>query len=448
MGPVLNGSGNPGFLGDGRLYVDKNKTLSNTNPGEKFLVIKSLDEKKNLSIVSPMFIDTVVKAAANGEVVKTVKLRDGTILVQTKNVQQAKNLIKLINIAKEIPVSVEEHKTLNFSRGVVWCPDLKFSSDYEILETLKPVGVTAIYRVKKRGFQRSNNPQLIGNETKENNTQNIQPDKEVKLYTPIVSEEDSGLYFLTFNTPRPPDEIRIGYLSVKVKPYENNPMRCFKCLQFGHTKLRCKDEEEKCGNCGETAHLNGEGVEKCLNKKFCVNCKTSEHNSVDKSCPLFKQEKEIQALRAQKQISYGEAKKIFMQTNRLFDRTFAQTVKSTLTCGCKCTCATSGKPPEPTTSSNQNKLVTAKAAQINNDELVTAMAATSKVETATAPKGLKRGGKVFVESSSDDLEDDITSDTEVIVIKNRIMDIENKKNGKNLKKPKVDNGKGGGHKPY
>lgn len=39
-------------------------------------------------------------------------------------------------ISKEILVKVEEHPTLNTSKGTIYCPDLKYVSDAEIIEHL------------------------------------------------------------------------------------------------------------------------------------------------------------------------------------------------------------------------------------------------------------------------------------------------------------------------
>ena len=42
--------------------------------------------------------------------------------------------------------------------------------------------------------------------------------------------------FLTFNRPDMPKELRVGYLKVKVDLFVANPLRCFNCNKFGHTK--------------------------------------------------------------------------------------------------------------------------------------------------------------------------------------------------------------------
>ena len=49
-------------------------------------------------------------------------------------------------------------------------------------------------------------------------------------------EIKTDTYFVTFSTPRPPDKLRIGYYFVEVKPYIPNPLRCFQCQEFGHSR--------------------------------------------------------------------------------------------------------------------------------------------------------------------------------------------------------------------
>ena len=47
--------------------------------------------------------------------------------------------------------------------------------------------------------------------------------------------------FVTFNTPTPPQKLKIGYYVVRVQLYIPNPLRCFQCQKFGHSKRFCKN---------------------------------------------------------------------------------------------------------------------------------------------------------------------------------------------------------------
>jgi len=51
---------------------------------------------------------------------------------------------------QEIPVKVDAHRTLNYSRGVVKCKDLTLCSNEEIVEELKSQGVAACTNISVR----------------------------------------------------------------------------------------------------------------------------------------------------------------------------------------------------------------------------------------------------------------------------------------------------------
>ena len=48
----------------------------------------------------------------------------------------------------------------------------------------------------------------------------------------------TNTYILTFNNPKTPLEIKIGYTVVKVETYIPNP-RCHNCQKYGHLKEHC-----------------------------------------------------------------------------------------------------------------------------------------------------------------------------------------------------------------
>ena len=63
----------------------------------------------------------------------------------------------------------------------------------------------------------------------------------------------TNTYILNFNTPKPPTEIKIGYLITKVETYIPNPLRCHNCQKFGHYKEKCT-RPPICKNCEETGN--------------------------------------------------------------------------------------------------------------------------------------------------------------------------------------------------
>ena len=112
-------------------------------------------------------------------------------------------------------VSVEKHRTLNSSRGVISEPDLLYSTNEEILEQIQSQNITVRQITIRRNGQ-------------------ILPIK---------------CLILTFNCPTLPKKMKAAYLS-SVHPYIPNPLRCFQCELYGHSKTSCRGSVT-CTRCTE-----------------------------------------------------------------------------------------------------------------------------------------------------------------------------------------------------
>ncbi|GBM45874.1 hypothetical protein AVEN_54678-1 [Araneus ventricosus] len=140
-----------------------------------------------------------------GEIPSVRKLRSGDLLVEVSSQKQAQIIIKLNNLAS-IPVTVTPHASLNFSKGVVSCGELLNTSIEEIADKLKSQGVTHVRRISMR-----KGGQLL----------------------------DTKHLVLTFHGSKIPESIKAGYMKLAVRHYFPNPLRCFKCQRFGHSKASC-----------------------------------------------------------------------------------------------------------------------------------------------------------------------------------------------------------------
>ena len=132
-------------------------------------------------------------------------------------------------------VRVYPHSSLNSSRGMIRCPDLRGCSEQEILDEMKSQGVTAVKRF--------------------------------------------NTFVFTFNTPVLPTTIKIAFLRVNIDVYIPNPLRCFQCQQYGHHEDKCKNHPV-CSKCGEPA-THHETL--CKNPTECVNSGES-HTAYSKEC--------------------------------------------------------------------------------------------------------------------------------------------------------------------
>ncbi|GFV18266.1 hypothetical protein TNCV_252271 [Trichonephila clavipes] len=120
-------------------------------------------------------------------------------------------------------------------------------------------------------------------------------------------------------SPTLPQTIKAGYLNCKIRPYIPNPLRCFKCQSFGHSKTACRGQLT-CSRCPFVGHASSD----CRLELKCVNC-SQPHTIDSKLCPKWKTEKEIQTLKTNKHISYLEARKLIGPQP---SQTYAQAAKS------------------------------------------------------------------------------------------------------------------------
>ena len=172
----------------------------------RFIIIESTEENASITSLSPFVIQKVLQGIA-GEPKSIKKLtRSNQLLIEVSRKAHAENLRRTQKF-HDLKVRVFPHSSLNSSRGVIRCPDLRGCSEQEILEEMKTQGVTAVkrFRVRKDG-------QL----------------------------KDTNTFVFTFNTPVLPSTIKIAFLRVNVEVYIPNPLRCFNCQQYGHHEDKCK----------------------------------------------------------------------------------------------------------------------------------------------------------------------------------------------------------------
>ncbi|GBN29702.1 hypothetical protein AVEN_51377-1 [Araneus ventricosus] len=234
-----------------------------------FIIHRISTSKETFHNVSPFFVEKGITSSV-GEAKSTKKLRSGDLLVEVESPKKAKQIAKL-NSLSTIPITVNPHATLNSSKGVIFCGELMNESVEKITEELSSQGVTHVRRITiRRDGHLLNTKHLI----------------------------------LTFDSAKLPEHIKTGYMRLSVRTYIPNPLRCFKCQRFGHSKTSCRGTLT-CARCAEVGHESTD----CTRTEKCVNCK-GEHTSFSRNCSAWKQEKEIISTKIKKQISYQEARKL------------------------------------------------------------------------------------------------------------------------------------------
>ncbi|GFX06658.1 hypothetical protein TNCV_382541 [Trichonephila clavipes] len=187
----------------------------------RYFIVKTPDTFTN---VSPFLIEKAFTSSI-GEVKWIRKMRSGDLFLEASSAKQATALINLQKLA-HLDVTVAPHTTLNFSRGVISPADFLNVSTEEIKENMQAQNVCDVRRITiRRDGQVLNTKHLI----------------------------------LTFSTSDFPQTVKMAYIRCPVRPYIPNPLRCFQCQRFGHSKTVCRGQPT-CSRCAERRESDGRSV--------------------------------------------------------------------------------------------------------------------------------------------------------------------------------------------
>ncbi|XP_055924436.1 uncharacterized protein LOC129962132 [Argiope bruennichi] len=243
-------------------------------------------------------------------------MRSGDLLVEVSSRKQANQIQKLKALAT-ISVIVTPHQSLNTSKGVITCGELLNVPIEEITSEMKSQGVTHVRRIAIR-----RDGELL--ETKH--------------------------HILTFQTPKLPEFVYAGYIKLPVRPYIPNPLRCFQCQRFGHSKANCRGSVT-CARCAQKGHDS----QQCSAQEMCVNCK-GKHPSYSRSCPRWTLEKQVTTIKVKENLSYPEARKKVQAQTPIPGVSYASVVKKPFCENCSCeNCikyVKNSNPPEKTSDSD------------------------------------------------------------------------------------------------
>lgn len=270
--------------------ANSNKLITNpprTDSWPRYLVIKP-DGEESFKTVSPFAINKCITQTV-GPLKNVRKLQSGCLMVECETKQQSDKALTCKSLCG-FTVTVEPHRFLNYSRGVITCRDLIYATDDEIKDGMKSQGVIDVRRFLR---------------------------KEGETLT------QTGTFLLTFNRPELPESVNAAYHRLKIRPYYPPPLRCFKCQKFGHPSARCTQTDETCF-CGHPKH---ESLP-CPKPKKCPNCGL-DHEARSKECKILKIEKEVQVLRTQnRDMSYRQAYGIVTSRSYVRKGTFAQATEN------------------------------------------------------------------------------------------------------------------------
>ena len=185
---------------------------------------------------------------------------DGKLEVQMKDVENARKLldadclsIQTKNGVRTVPITVVPHPTKGFLTGVITLPDLSDVEDEDILEELRDQGVQRVRRLQRR----------------ENG-----------------GAVKSNTFVLSFFQSELAEKVRVTWRSIRVRPYIPNPVRCYRCQEYGHVQSSC-GRSERCARCSATGHKSSS----CDAPKPRCTC-GGEHEAWSRKCPKLAKEKQ------------------------------------------------------------------------------------------------------------------------------------------------------------
>ena len=258
-------------------------------PNGSYLIIKPKDEKVSFRRINIFWPTKYFRSICGAENLKIETPADGSLIVRTQTRAQTKALLKCTNFCEKA-VTVSLHPSRNSTKGTIFAPEMRFMTEAEIMEGLRPEGVSHVRRLTTfRNGER----------------------------------KDTSLLVLTFETTTLPDTLLAGHIRYSVRVFIPNPLRCFACQRFGHSTKFCK-QTPRCKKCGETPHDGSP----CSAPIKCLSCNSTEHDSSSNECPVWKREKEICAVKVTRGISYPEARRTVEKENHSpSNKTYAKATK-------------------------------------------------------------------------------------------------------------------------
>ncbi|CAG9834547.1 unnamed protein product [Diabrotica balteata] len=91
-----------------------------------------------------------------------------------------------------------------------------------------------------------------------------------------------------------------------VDPYIHPVVQCYICLRYSHLSKQCKSKESRCKKFTDTTHT----VETCNENNHYIYCKTNDHTSLSRKCPIYEKQKKIKAIMASENITFREAEQL------------------------------------------------------------------------------------------------------------------------------------------
>ena len=236
----------------------------------------STSQNHTLAKLNPIMLGNSIRTLC-GDIDSIQHLKSGGLFVSCSSFTQVKKLLSISELPftpHPIPVKVSVALNSQSVQGKIYAPELLEITLPDLLTALRPSGVIDVRKLL-------NDPS--------------------KAHVP--------LFVLTFFGSSCPQHVTLGFSKYRIDPFYPSPSRCSQCCRWGHTRGLCRGALT-CSNCGSKGHAS---IDCPSQTTVCSNCGGS-HSAFSRLCPQSIQEHNICQLKVKNNVSYPEARKIYLSS--------------------------------------------------------------------------------------------------------------------------------------
>jgi len=236
-----------------------------SEPFCRFFIV-SLPQYKRQTLC-PFDIEKSLISALGGQPVSISSNGTDGLLVHVASKSQSDKIERLTSLC-ELQCVVSKHEFFNTTRGLIYL----YNTEFEEMDSFKK-GLMERYQL-----------------------QSVEEATWIK-----TKNQSTKAFILSTYQDNLPEYVRIisEATLTKVIPYQDSPLRCKKCLKYGHTAKRCSSDP-RCERC--SGHHNADRCEE--DEVKCFNC-DGAHRAGSRDCPVMKKEEDV--LKMQKKMKVGRA---------------------------------------------------------------------------------------------------------------------------------------------
>lgn len=262
---------NGNFLGS-KLDLKTQIEYAAENGAEKYIIIFNPTQDKisrsHPKLLKESFKNKVTKIGNIDEIIHT---RNGKILAITKNLNTAKELVKINSLLLKEVIPSLQYETMT-TRFLLFSIPTEENLD-DVKKDIEDENQVKVHSITR--FTKKHNNRYINTET-----------VLITIYGRIL-----------------PQYIKIWMTRNRINLFVDKPRQCQKCFGFDHPTKFCK-QMQLCVRCGKSHDSE------CKETTCCLLCK-GNHMANNKDCEFYKKEEEILKFKAINGLTTNEARRIW-----------------------------------------------------------------------------------------------------------------------------------------